>query len=108
MSLLEDYRYVVVTHEQTCCRFHESALAHHDSLLRVTDSVEDALALLDLAVTWAELDYSSSVLVPVEQWREFVTAHRWRDRALAQRIFDLATEIATQSALLAARPDPGE
>jgi hypothetical protein len=70
---------------------------HHDSLLTVTDSVDSALDLLEMAVTWDELDYSEKRLIGPSQWDDFLAAHRWKDVVRAQRLFSLAADIVRQA-----------
>lgn len=70
---------------------------HHDRLLTVESDVEELLALVELAVTWGELDYSGAAVVPPEQWLEFAACHQWRDPERAARIFSVATDIARRA-----------
>ena len=79
------------------CVFREQAPWHHDQLLAASDSVEHAADLLDLAVTWGELDYSGEQLIDPGQWLRFLAAHRWPDHDLAARIFGLAEDVALRS-----------
>ena len=72
--------------------------AHHDRLLRVETDFDELLELLELAVTWTELDYSDAAVVPPERWTDFATAHDWRDRDRMERLFGLAADIALRSA----------
>ena len=78
------------------CAFRKFLSTHHDSLLMVTDSLDSALDLLELAVTWEELDYSEKRLIGPSQWDDFLAAHHWKDTALAERVFGLAADIARQ------------
>lgn len=71
---------------------------HHDRLLQVEDDVDELLALIELAVTWCELDYSEVAVVPPERWIEFAAAHAWRDPHRVERLFGLAADIALRSA----------
>jgi hypothetical protein len=71
---------------------------HHDRLLLVETDFDELLELLELAVTWHELDYSDAAVVPPERWTEFVTAHVWRDQDRMERLFGLAADIALRSA----------
>ena len=80
------------------CEFRGQAPWHHDQLLAAAGSVENAVDLLDVAVTWGELDYSGQELIDPSQWRQFLSAHRWPDRALAGRLFGLAEDIALRCA----------
>lgn len=67
--------------------------AHHDRLLTVDTDAGELLALLELAVTWHELDYSGGRVVGPEAWPAFATRHRWRDPQRAERAFSLALDI---------------
>jgi len=75
------------------CRFAE-ALGHHDELLRATRDVAVVLELVELAVTWPELDYSGAALIHPADWLEFATEHSWDDPDLAHRLFSAARDIA--------------
>jgi hypothetical protein len=79
------------------CPFRRFMSTHHDSLLTVTDSLDSALDLLELAVTWDELDYSEKRLIGPSQWDDFLAAHQWTDFARAQRLFGLAADIVRQA-----------
>jgi hypothetical protein len=70
---------------------------HHDQLLTVEFDVDGLLELVELAVTWGELDYSGAGVVPPEQWLEFAACHEWRDPDRAARIFSVATDIALRA-----------
>ncbi len=79
------------------CPFTGVTTAHHDQLLMVDRDMEQALSLVELAVTWGELDYSRAPLIGPSQWPDFVATHCWHDRARAQRLFGLAVDAARQS-----------
>ncbi len=77
----------------------DPALAeHHDRLLAVETDDDALLELLELAVTWGELDYSREPLVPPQQWLDFALRHHWCDPDRMMRVFSLATDIASRSA----------
>lgn len=76
------------------CRFGRRAKAHHDQLLRLEHDRDELLELLDLAVTWGELDYSDRQIIPPNRWLEFARAHTWDDPERAERVMSLATDIA--------------
>ncbi|MGH9222429.1 MAG: hypothetical protein ACRD2W_01190 [Acidimicrobiales bacterium] len=75
------------------CRF-SFVEAHHDKLVRAAADVGMALELLELAVTWGELDYTGESLIPPVDWLEFAAAHSWNDPELAQRLFSTARDVA--------------
>lgn len=66
---------------------------HHDRLLAVDTDVEALLELLEVAVTWHELDYSESSVVPPRHWARFLDRHIWRQPEVAERAFRLAEDI---------------
>ncbi|MFZ2504352.1 MAG: hypothetical protein WAW88_16950 [Nocardioides sp.] len=88
----------------TCgCRFAGSHHAHHARLLHLLTDGDEVLELLELAVTWAELDYSESGLIPPNRWQEFADAHQWVDRRRVDRIISLALDVAFGSARASGR-----
>lgn len=76
------------------CSVDPAARHHHDRLLTVEFDIAELLELVELAVTWGELDYSGAGIVPPGQWLEFAACHEWRDPDRAARIFSVATDIA--------------
>lgn len=78
----------------TCCSVPSDLRAHHDRLLRVDTDPEELLDLLELAVTWVELDYSDVPVLGPEQWERFAGDHHWQLPERAERIFSLATDLA--------------
>src|SRR4051794_8704848 len=80
------------------CPFSGHAAAHHDQLLTVDQDMDQAMSLIELAVTWGELDYSQTPLIGPPQWPGFVASHRWRDCDRAERLFSLAVDAALHSA----------
>lgn len=85
------------------CRFATTAPAHHDHLLHAGTDVANALDLVELALTWHELDYSREPVIPPPDWPEFVAGHAWDDRDVAERLFRAALDIAHARAGSAAR-----
>ena len=86
------------------CRPDPRTRDHHDRLLRVEDDPDELVELLELAVTWGELDYSESDVLPPETWTEFADGHRWRHAERVQRLFSLAADIALRGAPGAGAP----
>jgi hypothetical protein len=84
------------------CGFRTSTRVHHDRLLSVDHNPDELLELMDLAVTWGELDYSGQHLVPPERWLDFWASHGWRDADRAERVFSLAYDVAMHSSRLGA------
>lgn len=76
------------------CAVEPALRHHHDRLLTVESDVGELLELIELAVTWDELDYSGAGVVPPWKWLDFAACHEWRDPDRAARIFSLATDIA--------------
>lgn len=75
------------------CSFGDAAEWHH-ARLRTLEGDQDALLeFFELAVTWHELDYSTTNLIPPDKWLAFVECHRWANPARVERIFSLATDI---------------
>ena len=70
---------------------------HHDRLLSVEGDADELVELLELAVTWSELDWSGAAVVPPERWVDFAAAHRWGNRDRVLRLFALAADIALRS-----------
>jgi hypothetical protein len=62
-------------------------------LLAVDTDAEAVLELIELAVTWHELDYSESSVVGPEHWDNFVERHLWMRPERAERAFSLAQDI---------------
>lgn len=80
----------------TCCRDCPGAAhgtAHHDRLLAVDVDADELLALLEIAVTWHELDYRGSDVVGPAAWPTFAHDHQWTDPERAERVFSLAVDI---------------
>ncbi|MEJ3655261.1 hypothetical protein WEH80_20030 [Actinomycetes bacterium KLBMP 9759] len=98
----------VRAHDRTsCCRSCPAGVAHaahHDRLLRVDVDVEEVLALLEVAVTWHELDYSDHPVLGPSAWVTFADAHDWTDRDRAERVFGLALDIVGRTPLEPPRP----
>lgn len=66
---------------------------HHDRLLTVDTDPAALLDLLEIAVTWHELDYSESDLVGPADWLTFAETHTWRCPDQARRALSLAVDI---------------
>jgi hypothetical protein len=83
-----------VTCRRARCRAAVRHPAHHDRLLTVDTSVDALLELLEMAVTWHELDYSDTPVVGPRDWLAFADEHAWRYPDRASRAFSLAVDIA--------------
>jgi hypothetical protein len=67
--------------------------AHHDRLLTVDTDTDVLLELLEIAVTWRELDYSEAPVIGPRGWLTFADDHAWRYPERASRAFSLALDI---------------
>ncbi|MDQ4096839.1 MAG: hypothetical protein M3144_03075, partial [Actinomycetota bacterium] len=74
--------------------FASAAPAHHDQLLQAGSNVAMALELMELAITWNELDYSQEAVIAPPDWMEFAADHIWQDSDVALRLFSAALDIA--------------
>lgn len=88
------------------CRPEPRTRAHHDRLLRVEDDPDEVVELLELAVTWSELDYSEVEVVPPEAWIDFAVGHRWRHPERVLRLFSLAADVALRGPHVLPVPGP--
>jgi hypothetical protein len=79
------------------CRYARQHREHHDRLLQLGTEAEVFLELMELAVTWGELDYSESSVIAPNRWLEFVDAHIWADGEKVERMVSLATDVALGS-----------
>lgn len=92
-----------------CCRECPAAAehaAHHDRLLTVDVDPDELLALLEMAVTWHELDYSEHPVVGPAAWLTFAQTHRWTHPERAERAFSLAVDIVGRRST-GSDPEPG-
>ena len=70
---------------------------HHNRLTAIEYDPDVLLELMELAVTWPELEYSESDTIPPDSWMAFVAGHRWADPDRVTRIFSIATDIVMTS-----------
>jgi hypothetical protein len=71
---------------------------HHDQLLSIDTDPDALLALIELAVTWHELDYSAEPVVGPGDWSTFAERHRWAYPERAAWAFGLAVDIVGRRA----------
>lgn len=88
---------MTAAHARTLC-CHECPAAteyavHHDRLLTVDVDPDELLALLEMAVTWHELDYGELPVLGPAAWLTFAETHRWTYPERAERAFSLAVDI---------------
>jgi hypothetical protein len=62
--------------------------------MTIEDDADVLLELMELAVTWAELEYTDTPTIPPDRWMTFAECHRWADPDRVERIFSVATDIA--------------
>ena len=62
------------------------------------------LELIELAVTWPELEYAETPTIAPEQWVPFAESHRWADPDRVERIFSVANDIAMTAERASRRP----
>ncbi len=73
--------------------------------MRAGVDLDTVVDLVELAVTWDELDYGDADLIPPYDWLEFWSDHPWPDPDVARRLFSAAVDIArTTRASDSARP----
>lgn len=70
--------------------------AHHDRLLAVDTDPDVLLELVQLAVTWHELDYTAEAVVPPAEWETFAQRHHWAYPERAEMAFMLASDIVNR------------
>lgn len=66
---------------------------HHDRLTAIEHDQDAVLELMELAVTWPELEHSEACTIPPASWEAFRESHRWQDPQRVERVFSLATDI---------------
>jgi hypothetical protein len=72
----------------------DAATEWHHARLTMMESDQDALLeLFELALTWYELEYSETPIIPPDQWMSFVENHCWSDPGRVERIFSIATDL---------------
>jgi hypothetical protein len=87
------------------CVFDAATEWHHRRLMTIESDPEVLLELIEVAVTWPELEYSETPTIAPEDWVPFVENHHWADQDRVERIFGLATDIA-MNAMRATRRRP--
>lgn len=65
----------------------------HDTLTRVESDSDALLDLMELALTWHELEYSETTTLSPDQWPSFMECHHWDDPDRAERIFSIAADV---------------
>jgi hypothetical protein len=86
------------------CTFDPEAPWHHRKLITIESDQSAVLDLMELAITWPELEYSDTPTIAPAQWISFVESHRWLDSGRVERIFSVATDIAMTAMRASKRP----
>lgn len=101
---------MTAAHVRTTCSHDCPAAAahrsHHDRLLLVDVDADELLALLEMAVTWHELDYSDQDVIGPAAWPTFAESHEWSDPDRAERAFSLALDIVGRTLVEPPAPTP--
>lgn len=92
---------------RSCAATTEQA-AHHDRLLLVDVDPGELLALIEMAVTWHELDYSQCDVLGPQEWASFAERHSWAAPERAAAAFSLALDIVGRSTPAPAGPRPAQ
>jgi hypothetical protein len=75
------------------CAFDGATAQHHGRLTAIEYDQDVFLELMELAVTWPELEYSETDTIPPDSWMAFVDSHQWAEPDRVERIFSIATDI---------------
>jgi hypothetical protein len=75
------------------CSFLGAEAWHHARLMAIEDDPEVLLELMELAVTWPELEYSETSTITPDRWMTFFENHSWADPDRVRRIFSVATDM---------------
>jgi len=107
LSTVEDVgegRSILSSQCRQACGFDGATRWHHRRLMAIETDQDVLLELIELAVTWPELEYSETPTIAPDQWIPFVENHRWADPDRVERIFSVATDIAMATARASRRP----
>lgn len=75
------------------CVFDAATEWHHARLTKMESDQDAPLELFELSLTWHELEYSETPIIPPDRWSAFVDNHHWADPDRVERIFSVATDI---------------
>lgn len=75
------------------CAFDGATDLHHGRLTSLEYDQDVLLELMEMAVTWPELEYPESHTIPPDSWMAFAESHYWADPDRVERIFSIATDI---------------
>jgi hypothetical protein len=75
------------------CAFAGATTQHHARLTAIEDDQDVLLELMELAVTWPELEYSETDTIPPDSWMAFVDSHQWAEPDRVERIFSIAIDV---------------
>lgn len=75
------------------CRFEALFPDHHERMLQLeSDGIYGVTELIELALTWDELDYSDTPVIPPDEWDAFVANHQWRDPTAVAEVVVVALD----------------
>jgi len=86
------------------CAFGAATELHHHRLMAIEEDPDVLLELMELAVTWPELEYSETQTIPPNRWMILVRSHQWADPDRVERIFSVATDIAMTATRASKQP----
>ena len=75
------------------CVFGAETERHHRRLKAIENDPAALLELMELAVTWPELDYSETPIIPPDLWGIFFESHRWARPQRVGQMFSVAMDI---------------
>jgi hypothetical protein len=79
------------------CAFGAETERHHSRLKAIEDDPAALLELMELAVTWPELDYSETPIIPPDQWGIFFESHCWVRPERVGQMFSVAMDIVVMA-----------
>jgi hypothetical protein len=106
LTSVDDVRNESTVHDPGCrhtCAFDAATEWHHRRLMTIESDQNVLLELIELAVTWPELQYSETPTIAPEHWLRFVESHTWADPDRVERIFSVATDIVMTATRAARR-----
>jgi hypothetical protein len=90
---------VPIRHPGCCitCVFDGETEWHHGRLTAIEYDHDALLELMELALTWLELEYGQTATISPDHWMAFVESHAWTDPDRVERIFSVATAIVMRA-----------
>ena len=96
LTSVDDVGTATLVHDARCrdtCAFDATTEWHHRRLITIEADPDVLLELIELAVTWPELEYSETRTIAPEHWMSFLESHHWSDPDRVERFFSPATDI---------------